>query len=255
VHAPIWLIIPTYDEADVIESLVREADRQLRAAGRGAHRILVVDDDSPDGTGKIVDRLAAELDTVEVLHRGAKLGLGSAYREGFARALDAGARFILQMDADFSHDPAYLPKLLSGAQDADMVLGSRYVAGGGVADWGPIRRLVSRGGCLYARLLLGSPVRDLTGGLKCHRREVLEAIDYATIGSRGYAFQIEVTQRALLRGFRVHEIPIVFTDRREGSSKMSAAIALEAARMVPRLRRSAKRQSSPVDYEPLKRAA
>ncbi|MEA2391404.1 MAG: dolichol-phosphate mannosyltransferase [Solirubrobacteraceae bacterium] len=234
----VWLVIPTYNEAGGIERLVRAADAQLAAAAPGAHRILVVDDNSPDGTGEILDRLAGELATLAVLHRPGKGGLGAAYRAGFAAALAGGAELVMQMDADFSHDPADLPRLLAEIESCDMVLGSRYVPGGGVTDWGPVRRMLSRGGCLYARVLLGVSIRDLTGGLKCHRRATLEAIDLPTIGSQGYAFQIEVTHRALRRGFDVREIPIVFTDRREGTSKMSMPIALEAVRMVPRLRRS-----------------
>jgi dolichol-phosphate mannosyltransferase len=236
----VWLVIPTYNEAEGIEDFVRAAERELSRAAPGDHRTLIVDDDSPDGTGAILDRLAVELPTLEVLHRARKDGLGGAYRAGFALALERGAELVLQMDADFSHDPAYIVKLLDEIRRCDMVLGSRYVAGGGVADWGPLRRILSRGGCLYARMILGVPVHDLTGGLKCHRRAVLEAIELPTIRARGYAFQIEVTYRALRRGFRVREVPIVFADRRAGTSKMSLPIALEAVRMVPRMRRGAK---------------
>jgi dolichol-phosphate mannosyltransferase len=231
-----WLILPTYDEAENLEAIVRAALAVLERAAPQAHRILVVDDGSPDGTGRIADRLAAELPAVEVLHRSVREGLGPAYLAGFATALDGGAAFVLEMDADFSHDPADLARLLAAADDADLVLGSRYVAGGCVSDWGRVRQLVSRGGSWYARRVLGLPVRDLTGGFKCFRREVLEAIDLATIRSRGYAFQVELTHRAMRAGFRVVELPIVFRDRQRGSSKMTWRIAGEAAVLVPQLR-------------------
>ncbi len=199
-------------------------------------RVLVIDDSSPDGTGELADRLAAELPTVEVLHRERKEGLGPAYVAGFARALAAGADLVVQMDCDFSHDPADLPRLVAAAGDADVVLGSRYVRGGGVRNWGLVRRLVSRGGCLYAQAVLGVGVRDLTGGFKCLRREVLETVDLASVSALGYAFQIEVTYRALRRGYRVVEVPIVFVDRRAGRSKMSRGIVLEALWKVVALR-------------------
>ena len=231
-----WLILPTYDEAENIEAIVAAARAVLERAAPGAHRILVVDDGSPDGTGAIADRLAAEHETVEVLHRTAREGLGPAYLAGFARALEGGAAYVLEMDADLSHDPADLARLLAAAAEADLVLGSRYVAGGGVSDWGRLRRLVSRGGSWYARRILGLGVRDLTGGFKCFRREVLEAIDLPTVHSRGYAFQVELTHRAVRAGFRVVELPIVFRDRQAGRSKMSWRIAGEAALLVPRLR-------------------
>jgi dolichol-phosphate mannosyltransferase len=231
-----WLILPTYDEAENLEAIVRAALAVLRRAAPQAHRILVVDDGSPDGTGAIADRLAAEISAVEVLHRRVREGLGPAYLAGFERALKGGAAFVLEMDADFSHDPADLARLLAAAAEADLVLGSRYVAGGGVSDWGRARQLVSRGGSWYARRVLGLPVRDLTGGFKCFRREVLEAIDLPTIRSRGYAFQVELTHRALRAGFRVVELPIVFRDRQRGSSKMTWRIAGEAAVLVPQLR-------------------
>jgi dolichol-phosphate mannosyltransferase len=239
-HAPVWVVIPTFNEAANIEQIVRVTARELQRVVSGEHRILVVDDSSPDGTGAIADALARELETVEVLHRPAKTGLGHAYLAGFARALDGGAELVIEMDADFSHDPGYLGDLLEAAKDADLVLGSRYVAGGGVSNWGLLRRLVSRGGGVYARVLLRVNVRDLTGGFKCIRRQVLEAIDLGSVRAEGYVFQIEVTYRALLAGFRVREVPIVFRDRAAGSSKMSARIALEAMWLVPRLRRSAR---------------
>lgn len=228
----VWLVLPTYNEADSLEAMVR-AVREVLPAER---RVLVVDDASPDGTGEIADRLAAAHDDVEVLHRDGKRGLGSAYVAGFRRALESGARLIAQMDCDLSHDPGDLPRLLAASESADLVLGSRYVEGGGVADWGAVRRAISRGGSAYARLLLGSPVRDLTGGYKVYRREVLEAIDVGTLDSVGYAFQVETTYRAARRGFRVVELPIVFRDRRVGESKMSKRIILEAAWRVPIMR-------------------
>jgi dolichol-phosphate mannosyltransferase len=235
----IWLIMPTYNERANLDGIVRAAAAELERIATGSYRILIVDDNSPDGTGALADALAAELETIEVLHRPTKTGLGSAYRAGFARALDAGAKLVIEMDADFSHDPRYLPQLLDTAQEADLVLGSRYVPGGGVRDWGLVRRLISRGGGLYARVILGVDVRDLTGGFKCIRREVLEAIDMETVRADGYVFQIEVTYRALLAGFRVQEIPIVFVDRTAGKSKMSTRIALEAMWVVPAIRRGA----------------
>jgi dolichol-phosphate mannosyltransferase len=232
----VWLILPTYDEADNIAAIVAAAHGVLERAAPGGHRILVVDDGSPDGTGAIADRMAAEHEAVEVMHRTVREGLGPAYIAGFTYALDRGAQLVVEMDADFSHDPADLARLLAAAREADLVLGSRYVAGGGVADWGRVRRLVSRGGSWYARKVLGLAVRDLTGGFKCFRREVLEAIDLPTVRSRGYAFQVELTDRAVQAGFRVVELPIVFRDRQHGHSKMSWRIAGEAALLVPQLR-------------------
>jgi dolichol-phosphate mannosyltransferase len=234
--AAAWLILPTYDEAENIAAIVAAAREVLGRAAPGDFRVLVVDDGSPDGTGDIADGLAAAHDDVEVLHRTVREGLGPAYLAGFARALDGGARLVLEMDSDFSHDPADLARLIAAIADADVALGSRYVAGGGVADWGRVRRLVSRGGSWYARRVLGLEVRDLTGGFKCFRREVLEAIDLPTVRSRGYAFQVELTHRAIHAGFRVVELPIVFRDRRLGRSKMSWRIAGEAAWLVPQLR-------------------
>jgi dolichol-phosphate mannosyltransferase len=221
--------LPTYNERENVE-------RMVRALGEHGVGVLVIDDDSPDGTGEIADGLADELDYVDVLHRARKEGLGPAYLVGFARALADGAELVLEMDCDFSHDPADVPRLLAAAEDADLVLGSRYVEGGSIANWGPLRRLISEGGSLYARLLLGVPVRDLTGGFKCYRREVLERIDLGAITSKGYAFQIETTYRALRAGFRVKEIPITFVDREHGGSKMSRTIVLEAIWKVPALR-------------------
>jgi dolichol-phosphate mannosyltransferase len=221
--------LPTYNERENLEPMVR-------ALGEQGVSVLVIDDNSPDGTGELADRLAGELDHVSVLHRARKEGLGPAYLAGFRRALADGAELILEMDCDFSHNPADVTRLVAAAADADLVLGSRYVPGGSIPDWGIVRRFISAGGSLYARLLLGVGVRDLTGGFKCYRRAVLEAIDLDAIHSKGYAFQIETTFRALRQGFRVVEVPITFVDREEGSSKMSRAIVLEAIWEVPALR-------------------
>jgi dolichol-phosphate mannosyltransferase len=230
-----WLILPTYNEAENLEAILRAALEQLASTGR-EHTVLVVDDGSPDGTGQIADRLAAELSEVRVLHRPHKQGLGRAYLAGFDVALAEGAELVLQMDADFSHDPADLPRLIEAAGSADVVLGSRYVAGGGVENWGALRRILSRGGSWYARTLLGVPVRDLTGGFKCFNRRVLERIDLEGVHADGYGFQIELTYRAIEAGFTVREVPIRFRERREGHSKMTARIALEAVWKVPALR-------------------
>jgi dolichol-phosphate mannosyltransferase len=237
-----WLILPTYNEAENIEPLVRALLAQLASAGL-EHTILVVDDSSPDGTGAIADRIAAELPQLRVLHRPQKQGLGRAYLAGFGVALADGAELILEMDSDFSHDPEDVPRLIAAAGAADLVLGSRYVPGGGVENWGAVRRALSRGGSTYARLLLGVPVRDLTGGFKCFHRRVLQAIDLDDVHADGYGFQIELTYRAIQAGFTVAEVPITFRERRVGRSKMTARIALEAVWKVPalRLRRSPRR--------------
>jgi dolichol-phosphate mannosyltransferase len=221
--------VPTYDERENIERMVRT----LHDLGVN---VLVIDDNSPDGTGEIADRLAEELEGVSVLHRPRKEGLGPAYLAGFERALAHGADLILEMDCDFSHDPADVPRLIAAAEDADLVIGSRYVPGGGTANWGALRRFISRGGSLYAQILLTVPVRDLTAGFKCYRRAVLEALPLEEIHSKGYAFQIETTYRTLRLGFRVREVPITFVDRVEGGSKMSKAIVLEGMWKVPDLR-------------------
>jgi dolichol-phosphate mannosyltransferase len=234
-----WIVLPTYDEAENLDAIVAAVLPIMRdAVGVKGFRVLIVDDNSPDGTGRIADRLASAEPELQVLHRPQREGLGYAYLAGFAVALAGGATHVIEMDADFSHEPHDLPRLLGAAGDADLVLGSRYVPGGVVADWGLLRRLVSRGGSGYARFVLGLDVRDLTGGFKCFRREVLEAIDLPTVRSHGYAFQVELTYRAVRRGFRVKEIPIVFRDRRLGRSKMSWRIAFEAMLLVPRLRGS-----------------
>jgi dolichol-phosphate mannosyltransferase len=229
------VVLPTYNEIENIEAVLRQARAALP---EGA--VLVVDDGSPDGTAERAEALEAELGSISVLRRPAKAGLGSAYRAGFRRGLDEGFDAMIEMDADLSHDPAHLPALLAAAEHADLVLGSRYVPGGGVTDWGLPRRLLSRGGCVYARLILHLPQRDLTGGFKVIHRRVLEAIQLESVRSQGYVFQIEVTYRAVLAGFHVVEVPIVFRERDAGTSKMSARIALEAMWRVPRLRRTAR---------------
>jgi len=232
-----WLILPTYNEAENIEAIVVASGEVLERAAPDGFSVLVVDDGSPDGTGQIADRLAAAHDWVEVLHRAEKNGIGPAYLAGFRHALDHGAGYVMEMDSDFSHDPADLARLLEAVQaGADLALGSRYVPGGGVTDWGLLRRIVSEGGSTYARLVLSLRVRDLTGGFKCFRREVLEAIHFDGVRSQGYAFQVELTYRAVRAGFQVVEVPIVFKDRERGQSKMSWRIAAEAMWLVPRLR-------------------
>jgi dolichol-phosphate mannosyltransferase len=221
--------LPTYNERQNLE-------RMVRALGERGVSVLVIDDNSPDGTGELADRLAAELDHVEVLHRDRKEGLGPAYIAGFKHALADGADLVLEMDADFSHDPADVTRLITWTSEADVVLGSRYARGGSIVNWGRLRRFISAGGSHYARRLLGVRVHDLTGGFKCFRREVLEAIDLPTVRSHGYAFQVELTYRAVRKGFRVVEVPIVFRDRVHGHSKMSWRIAVEAMVLVPQLR-------------------
>ncbi|MSO58231.1 MAG: polyprenol monophosphomannose synthase [Thermoleophilia bacterium] len=231
--------LPTYNERENLEPMVHALAEVLDLA---RDRVLVIDDDSPDGTGVVADRLASEFRWVEVLHRPEKTGLGPAYVAGFRRALAAGAGFVLELDCDFSHDPAVVPQLIAACEGgADLALGSRYAPGGGIANWGRSRRVVSRGGSLYARLVLGVGVRDLTGGFKCFRGETLRAIDLDAITARGYGFQIEGTYRVLRAGFRVVEVPITFTDRRVGESKMSAGIVAEAMLQVPLLRLAALR--------------
>jgi dolichol-phosphate mannosyltransferase len=231
------ICLPTYNERENLEPMVRALGSVLAEGDR----VLVIDDDSPDGTGEIADRLAAELPWVEVLHRPEKEGLGPAYLAGFREALAGDAELVFELDCDRSHDPADVPRLRAAAEDADLVLGSRYVEGGAIRHWGLARRIVSAGGSLYARLLLGVSVRDLTGGFKCYRRSVLETIDLDAVRSRGYAFQIETTYRALRAGFRVLEVPITFVDREVGGSKMSRSIVLEAIWKVPLLRLAALR--------------
>ena len=227
------LCLPTYNERENLEPM-------LRALGNKGVRVLVIDDNSPDGTGPLADRLATELDFVDVLHRERKEGLGPAYLAGFRRALEDGADLVLEMDCDFSHDSNDVPRLLAAVEGgADLALGSRYAPGGGVRNWGLLRRVISAGGSLYARALLGVKIRDLTGGFKCYRRAVLERIDLDAVESKGYAFQIETTYRALRAGFKVVEVPITFADRQVGGSKMSKAIVAEAIWKVPGLRLAA----------------
>jgi dolichol-phosphate mannosyltransferase len=224
--------LPTYNEAENLEPMVRALGDVLPEGGR----VLVIDDGSPDGTGAIADRLAAELEWVDVLHRERKQGLGRAYVAGFERALAGGAELVLEIDCDFSHDPEDVPRLIAAVEHgADLALGSRYVPGGGTANWGLLRRAISRGASIYTRTLL-MPVHDATGGFKCFRRRVLESIDLDRIDAAGYVFQIETTFRALRKGFRVEEVPILFTDRTRGQSKMSRSIVLEAVWKVPALR-------------------
>jgi dolichol-phosphate mannosyltransferase len=223
------ICLPTYNERENLEPM-------LRALGEQDVRVLVIDDNSPDGTGRIADRLAQELDYVDVLHRPHKEGLGPAYLAGFRRALADGAELILEMDADFSHNPNDVPRLIAATDEADLVLGSRYVDGGEIPSWGPIRRAISAGGSFYARMLLSVRPRDMTAGFKCYRADVLRTIDLDAIHSKGYAFQIETTYRTLRAGFTVVEVPIRFVDREVGGSKMSRAIVLEAMWKVPALR-------------------
>jgi dolichol-phosphate mannosyltransferase len=231
-RGPAWLVLPTYNEAENVEPLVEAVRAKLPPSAQ----VLVVDDSSPDGTGEIADRLAERHEDVHVLHRPHKEGIGPAYIAGFRHALAQAAGLVLEMDSDFSHDPAYLPRLLEAAERADVVLGSRYVDGGGVSDWGKVRQAISRGGSAYARRMLGVEVRDLTGGFKCFRREVLEAIDLDQITTQGYAFQVEMTYRAIRRGFEVVEVPILFRERRVGKSKMDLSIVAEAVWRLPLLR-------------------
>jgi dolichol-phosphate mannosyltransferase len=227
------LCLPTYNERENLESMIRALGSVLDTE---RDRVLVIDDGSPDGTGDIADRLATELPWVSVLHRDVKEGIGPAYIAGFRQALTDGAELVLEMDCDFSHDPADVPRLIAAAEDADLVLGSRYAPGGGTANWGLLRRVVSRGGCLYAQVVLGLGVRDLTGGFKCFRREALETIDLGALSAYGYAFQIETTYRITRAGLRVKEVPITFVERRAGASKMTGSIVTEAMWRVPLLR-------------------
>ena len=230
----VTVCLPTYNERENVERMIRALH------GLGVD-VLVIDDGSPDGTGEIADRLAAELGSVSVLHREKKEGLGPAYLAGFRRALADGAELIMEMDCDFSHDPADVQRLIAAADGADLVCGSRYVKGGGTRNWGLLRRFISRAGSLYAQVILGLQVRDLTGGFKCYRRAVVDALPLDEIHSKGYAFQIETTYRASRKGFRVREVPITFVDRVEGGSKMSRSIVVEAVWKVPALRLAALR--------------
>lgn len=231
-----WVCIPTYNERENVEAMVSAVRGALDGADIDGH-VLVIDDASPDGTGALVEAIAARDDRVHLLSRSGKEGIGPAYRDGFRRALDGGAALIVEMDCDFSHSPDDLPRLIAAAETADLVIGSRYAPGGAVADWGVLRRAISRGGCLYAQTILRVPVKDLTGGFKCFRRTVLESLPLDEVAGQGYGFQIEMTYRTLLAGFTVVEVPITFTDRTRGSSKMSGHIVTEAAVLVPRMRR------------------
>jgi dolichol-phosphate mannosyltransferase len=246
----LWLFLPTYNEVENLEGIIRAVIERLERAAPGDWRLLVVDDDSPDGTGALADRLAQKLPEVEVLHRHAKGGLGKAYAAGFEYALAGGAELVVVMDADFSHDPDHLPALIATASDCDLVLGSRYVDGGRIVNWPPLRRLLSRSGSLYARTLLGVRVADLTAGFRCVRRAVLETVEPRTLQAQGYVFNIELTYRAILAGFRVVEIPICFRDRETGESKLSLSDALEALKLIPKLRRTARRWRSTASAAP-----
>ena len=236
--AMLAICLPTYNERENLEPMLRALGEVLAGAGIDG-RVLVIDDDSPDGTGELADRLAAELSWVEVLHRERKEGLGPAYLAAFRHVLAGEADLVLEMDCDFSHDPADVPRLVAATESADLAIGSRYVEGGQVRNWGRIRRAISRGGCSYAQAILGFGVRDSTAGFRCFRREVLETIALDRIRSKGYAFQIETTYRAVRAGFGVTEIPITFVERTEGRSKMSRGIVLEAVWKVPSLRLAA----------------
>ena len=230
----VLVIVPTYNERDNLPHIVAAVHEHL-----GEADLLIVDDNSPDGTGALADELAAKDAKVHVLHRAGKQGLGTAYVAGFKWALSRGYQFLFEMACDFSHDPKYLPIMLARARaGADLVLGSRYVDGGGTVNWGPMRKFISRGGSLYARTILGVGVRDLTGGFKCFRRATLEKLDLDSVSAQGYGFQIEMTYRAVKHGLRVEEVPIIFVDRRVGQSKMSKKIFLEAFTLVWKLRLS-----------------
>jgi len=242
VRGPVWIVVPTYNEAENVERMIHAI---LDVCGR-AHidgSVLIVDDGSPDGTGALAEAIATNNSHVHVLHRTAKEGIGPAYRAGFRYALDQGAERIVEMDCDFSHNPEALPALIAGTENADLALGSRYVTGGGTRNWGRARKIISRSGCIYAKVILRLPLNDLTGGFKCFRRVVLETIPLDAVAAAGYGFQIEMTYRAVRLGFRVVEVPIIFTERTYGVSKMSRGIVWEAATLVPRLRRRVGRQS------------
>ncbi|MBN1529347.1 MAG: polyprenol monophosphomannose synthase [Thermoleophilaceae bacterium] len=245
----VWITVPTYNEAQNLEGLVRSVVKQLEETVPGRGHLVVVDDASPDGTGEIAERLAAELPQVEVLHRTGKEGLGQAYLAGFRYAHSRGADLTIVMDADLSHDPRHIPALIEAAEHSDLVLGSRYVEGGEIVDWPPLRRFLSRGGSTYARMILGLEIRDLTTGFRCIRREVLETVEPSTLRAQGYVFNIELTYRAILAGFRVAEVPITFRDRKAGQSKISLDIAFEALLLVPRLRRTHRRDKPAVRDE------
>jgi dolichol-phosphate mannosyltransferase len=226
------IVMPTYNESENIEKMVR----QLMGMDIGLE-VLVVDDNSPDGTGEIVDRLAGEFGAVHVEHRAGKQGLGTAYKHGFKVALSMGADRIFEMDADFSHNPKYLPQMLEAVEEHEVVIGSRYCDGGGTEDWGLIRRIISKGGGVYTRLCTGMKIMDPTAGYRCYRAEVIRAIDFDRISASGYGFQVEMAYVCTIMGFDIVELPIVFADRTEGESKMSKGIIFEAMRLVGGLKR------------------
>ena len=225
------LIIPTYNEVENLPPLLNKIFKYAPETD-----ILIVDDNSPDGTGKLADKISEENDSVHVLHRAGKLGLGTAYIAGFKYAIAHDYDAAFEMDADFSHDPRYLPDFLRAIEDADLVIGSRYIQGGGTPNWSLIRRFISGGGNIFARFMLGIPVHDCTAGYRCYRRRVLESIDLDTIRSQGYAFQIEMVYRTWQHGFKIVETPIIFKDRRVGKSKMSRKIVIEGFTYVIRTR-------------------
>ncbi|MCC6174705.1 MAG: polyprenol monophosphomannose synthase [Chloroflexi bacterium] len=237
------VIVPTYNERENLARLVPA----ILAQAEHLH-VLIVDDNSPDGTGQIADGLAETEPRVNVLHRAGKRGLGTAYVAGFKWALDRGFDYVFEMDADFSHDPADLPRLLAAAMAADVAVGSRWVAGGGTANWSLLRTLISRGGSVYAKLILGVPVNDLTSGFKCFASYVLQSLDLDSIHSNGYAFQVELNYRCHRLGFKIAEVPIMFVDRRVGKSKMSPEIVVEAMGVVWKLRLT----GAPADHPPAK---
>jgi dolichol-phosphate mannosyltransferase len=226
------IVIPTYNEKNNLARLVKE----IFSLAVPDLSVIIVDDNSPDGTGVLADELAREMSKLSVIHRAEKNGLGSAYIAGFKMALLAGSDFIMEMDADFSHDFRYIPQFLQEIKTADLVLGSRYVKGGGIKNWNWLRKLVSALGNIYARFILGTPIQDLTGGFKCYRRQVLEKINLGELDSAGYVFQIETTYLALKQGFAVKEIPIIFTEREVGDSKFNFKIFFEALWLVLLLR-------------------
>jgi dolichol-phosphate mannosyltransferase len=231
----VWICLPTYNEAENLERMVRALGEE-RSAHSLELSVLVIDDSSPDGTGDIADRLAEELEWVQVLHRTSKDGLGRAYLAGFQVALDAGAQLIMEMDCDFSHDPKDVHRLVAASADADVVIGSRNLPGGGVTGWPWYRLVISKGGSFYARTILGLRVRDMTAGFKLFRRRVLETLDLSGIEASGYMFQIELKYRAVKAGFRIREVPVMFIDREFGESKMNSSIVIEAIWRVWRLR-------------------
>lgn len=226
------IVIPTYNEVENIEPITSAV---LGITPETVH-VLVVDDGSPDGTGKVADTLSAKNPRIHVLHRKSKQGLGPAYIAGFKWGFEHGYQNLIEMDADFSHNPVFLPRMLENLAAYDFVIGSRYVKGGGTVNWGLMRKIISRGGSLYARLILGAPINDFTGGFNGWNRRVLEAISLETLEAGGYSFQIELKYRAFKKGFRFTEFPITFEDRRVGKSKMSSKIVIEALSLVPRLR-------------------